>query len=215
MEKLLAYRNDYEINQLINKYNDAAKFYFNDFIKRYQSISILPELQTDDLVDFFRNPKSFFLLKLTKGETLKVGDLKLSSEKVFELLERPEEIDMLINDIEALKRDRKYMGEYGSFIVYFEICEGILKIKQNRINEVIEKYSRYIESEKQIKALKMANSLVSQINELLTLCDVSKLEIFGNGNNPYKAPLERIFKGTGGTNKRIYEVNLKSISDAF
>ncbi|MBV6881839.1 hypothetical protein NG800_018290 [Epilithonimonas ginsengisoli] len=111
MERQFVYKNDYYINQA----KDSITFTiqgFEPFISRCNSLSIIPALETTDLSDFFLTPKAFFVLKLTHGETLNVGDLKLSSEKVYDLLDRPEGLDRLVTDIEDLQKDKYFMGTY-------------------------------------------------------------------------------------------------------
>lgn len=215
MEKKLAYRHDIEINKEINRINSSISFYFQKFVDRYNGISILPELQTSDLVDFIDNPKSFFVLKLTKGKTLNVGDLVLSSEKVYELLDRPSELDILVNDIEKLKTVDSYIMNYSDCINDIEIVQNKLKVKQSKVDAITEQYSVYVETENQFRALEIANDIVLKINELFKIGDCSKLRYFDNYGDGYNAPLERLFAGSGHSTSRTYEIDLKSIVDAF
>ena len=184
---------------------------FSPFIERCNSLSIIPPLETNSLSDFFLNPKSFFVLKLTKGETLNVGDLKLSSEKVYDLLDRPEELDKLVKDIEALQRDRDFIGRYFADLGKVEIKDEVLQYKQSWIETITEQYSYYIETENQFTAQTLANEIVIKINELMSICDTTKLR----SKNDIPAPLEAIFKASVHGNNRTYETDLASIISAF
>lgn len=215
MIKQLAFRNEIEINSSLSDITGSATYYYQKFIDRYKAISILPELQTEDLINLMRNPRSLILTKLTKGETLSVGGIQLSSEKVFELLDKPVEVDQLINDIESLREDSSYMNHHYRNIENFEIEKGKLQIKKSLVEEITERNSKYISSDDQFKALEIAKELLPKLNKLLSLCDVSKLSSFDLYGEPYYAPLERLFKGTGSTTSRTYEIDLKSICDAF
>lgn len=210
MERQFVYKNDYYIKQA----KDSITFTiqgFEPFISRCNSLSIIPPLETIDLSDFFLTPKAFFVLKLTKGETLNVGDLKLSSEKVFELLDRPEGLDRLVSDIEALQKDKYFIGTYFGNLDKVEIADGILQVKQSWIDTITEKYSYYIETENQFTAQELANEIVIKINELMSICDTRKLR----SKEDVNAPLEAIFKGSGWGENRIYETDLQSIIAAF
>lgn len=215
MEKQLAYRNQRQINEDVEKIKTSAKWHFQNFVDRYNSISILPTLESDDLVEFMDNPKSFLVLKLTNGETLNVGELKLSSEKVYDLLDRPAEVDQLVNDIQTLNSDYSYQSNHRQNLVFFDIIENKLVVKESIVNEITEKYSSYIETENQFRALEIANDIVLKINELFKIGDCSKLRYFDNYGNGYKAPLERLFAGSGDSTSRTYDIDLKSIVDAF
>ena len=210
MEKQFVWKN----NHLINQAKDSITYTimgFEPFITRCNSLSMIPALETSDLSDFFLTPKAFFVLKLTKGETLNVGDLKLSSEKVFELLDRPEGLDRLVIDIEGLQKDRNFMGTYFGNLDKVEIANGVLQVKQSWIETITEQYSYYITKENQFSALALANQIVPKINELMSMCDKKRLRL----KNDVSAPLEAIFKCSGNGENRIYETDLKSIIDAF
>lgn len=216
MEKLLAYKQDHYITQQITNIENSANFYFNNFYERYKSLDFLPEMTTDDFSNFMQTPKAFFLLKLTGGQTLNVGPLALNSEKVFELLERPAEVDKLISDIEALERDKHYRNEHAQNIHHFEIISNSLKIKQSRIDQITEQNSFYITKETQFQAIQMIEEILPKINELMKICDVSKLP--KTSDDPFSAVflgLESLFKGKGSGMERVYEIDLISIQRAF
>ncbi|WP_313600622.1 hypothetical protein [Epilithonimonas vandammei] len=215
MDKKLAYINQREINSALQAIEQSAKYHFQKLVDRYNSISILPHLETNDFYDLMKTPKSFLVLKLTKGQTLNIGELQLSTEKVYDLLDRPAEVDELINDIEVLNTDYTFQKNHKENIDFFDLKDGQLVIKKSKVNEVTESYSRYIESENQFKALELASELLPKINELFSLCDASRFKIFDNYGNGYRAPLERLFKGSGDTTARKYEIDLESIVDAF
>ncbi|TDX84050.1 hypothetical protein [Epilithonimonas xixisoli] len=210
MEKQFVWKNDYEINRLKDNV-DYSLMEFRPFLERCNSLSVIPPLETESLSDFFLNPKTFFVLKLTKGETLNVGDLKLSSEKVYDLLDRPEGLDKLVSDIEALQKDRNFMGRHFGDLVKVEIKDGTLQYKQSWIDAITEQHSYYIETENQFTAQALANEIVLKINELMSICDTRNLR----SKEDVSAPLEAIFKGSGHGKDRTYETDLASIISAF
>jgi len=208
MEKQLAYTIPGYINEWLKATEQAAQS-LQPFVNRCSEISSVPELETEDLYDFFINPRSFFVSKLTKGETLKVGDLSLSSEKVFDLLDRPDELDKLVSDIEALKYKQHFQSNCFGQIQNLQLVEGILEVKQSWIDDVTERFSYYIETDNQFAALDLMNEILPKINELFSMCNASKLPA---ENKTY---LETLFKGSGTGIDRIYQINMKSIVDAF
>ena len=112
MDKKLAYINQREINSALQEIEQSAKYHFQKLVDRYNSISILPHLETNDFYDLMKTPKPFLVLKLTKGQTLNIGELQLSTEKVYDLLDRPAEVDELINDIEVLNTDYTFQKNH-------------------------------------------------------------------------------------------------------
>lgn len=211
MDKLLAYKNTATINEWIGKIKDTANHFGQKFIDQYKTIPELPELETADIENLFMNPRSFFVLKLTKGEVLKVGDLTLSSEKVFDLLDRPVGLDDLVSSLEALKHDRYFSGTYAANLKYLDLVDSQLVVKQSRVDEITEMFSYYIESENQHNALALVNDILPKLNQLMALCNTSRLQSIEG----VSIPLERIFKGSGSGTARTYEKDLKSIVDAF
>ena len=91
MENNFLYIDQQEINNKVTPVQSAISE-FKSFYERYKKLN-LKELQSEDLQEFFKTPKTFFLNVLTGGESLSVGQLKLDPEKVYDLSPRPSGVD--------------------------------------------------------------------------------------------------------------------------
>ncbi|PQA92754.1 hypothetical protein SAMN05421796_11062 [Chryseobacterium piscicola] len=203
MDRILAYKNTESINNWVHRIKETANF-AQPFIDKYKTVPTLPELETEDLNNLFMNPRQFFVLKLTEGEVLQIGKLKMSSEKVFDFLERPSGLDELVSSLEALKNDRNFIGVYAANLEYVDLENGVLIPRQTFLNEIDELYSYYIDTENQHSALELINQIKPNLQALVSLLKAEKMD-----------SLDTIFTGTGSGKNRIYGTNLRAVLNSF
>ncbi|MXS70266.1 hypothetical protein GSF70_03470 [Flavobacteriaceae bacterium W22] len=208
MAKILAYKNDQAIEQMTTNLKwtaDNAQI----FIDKYKNIPLLPELVTADLVNLFFNPRTFFVEKLLEGEVFTIGKLSLNSEKVYDMMDRPAGLDKLVSELEALSSNansnsKSWREIYLGRIKYMDFLDGNIVPRQSYVDEQIELYSFYIETDNQHAALTLLNEITPKLNALFALK-------ISNENTP----LEDLFRASGVGADRIYEPILRSVVNAF
>ena len=176
MEKTFLYIDRQQINDKIA----PAKTLISElkiFYERYKSLN-LKELNTDDLDEFFKTPKTFFLNVLTGGESLSVGQLKLDTEKVYDLSPRPEGVDDLVNDITKKVNDYGIQRNYIGNLPYLSILNNELIVNPEYINEWTEMFTYYTTTEDQHNALILLTKIAKDLTELKALL---KQPIYGDG----------------------------------
>lgn len=208
MAKILAYKNDQAIEQMTTHLKwtaDNAQI----FIDNYKNITLLPELVTADLVNLFFNPRTFFVEKLLEGEVFTIGKLSLNSEKVYDMMDRPDGLDELVSELEALNNyastdNRPWREIYLGRIKYMDFIEGNIVPKQSYIDEQIELYSFYIETDNQHAALALLNEITPKLNALFAL----KIS-----DTP--TSVDSFFKVSGNGANKIHEPILRSVVNTF
>lgn len=153
---------DSEISRL-----ELPKKYFKEYLKKVDLLGI--ELLENDLIPLFENPKSFITDKLTQNETLKVGNLTLNKEKLFDLIEKPTGTNELINSIIIDKQSESINTQCIWLAERFLINNKEVVINPATTEEIINRHSLFIESENQQigynKLLQLAQ-LINEINEI-------------------------------------------------
>ncbi|WP_042008885.1 hypothetical protein [Capnocytophaga canis] len=165
MEKIQVefYENGY--NSEIQKYkNRATKF--KKIVDKVLALGLNIELQKNDLEILFLKPKSFFTSKIVT-EPVNINGLTLNKEKVFDILLIPNEIHSLISEIEALKETQ----ENGFYIYkeayFFELSsDNEVTIKHEAEQQIRDKFTIYLTTEKQVKAEKCLKNIIKNLKEL-------------------------------------------------
>lgn len=143
------------------------KKYFQEYLNKVELLGI--ELLENDLIPLFENPKSFITDKLTKNETLKVGNLTLNKEKLFDLIEKPDGTNELINSIIIDKQSANINQQCIWLANRFLINGKKVVINPLTVDEITNRHSLFIESENQQngynKLLQLAE-LIAEINEI-------------------------------------------------
>ena len=138
MEKILLRVDKESIDKDTQKVNDTIRE-FSPFYERYKKLNV-GDLKNNDLKTFLLSPKKYFLDLFTKGENLKIGELELSSEKVYELLNKPDGVDDLVNDLELKIKEPFMITYYISQVENIEIQEEKMTVKKEYLENLTEKY---------------------------------------------------------------------------
>jgi hypothetical protein len=143
--------------------------YFQQFVDMYNSLNTGVPLQKNDLTDLIRSPKDFIAQRLIKDETVSFGGLKLSLEKVFDIIEKPTGTDELINKIISDNQVRELMMNQRN-VEYFEIeNENRVVINDEFLQQTQQRHTVYIKTENEAKAYKALQNIAENINKLNTL----------------------------------------------
>ncbi len=162
-EKVLLRKNqgaiDSEIFQLQPK-----KVYFQSFVDRLQAIGVNPA--GNDLETLVKSPKAYVTDKLTAGEEMKVGGLKLNKEKLFDLIDKPAGTNEIIRDIEK-DQANKDIREYNHWLANrFTVTAGVVEITGATLENIDNRNSLFITSENQQQAFNKLTEFVELVNQL-------------------------------------------------
>lgn len=165
-ERILIEKNEGAINGEIQQLQ-AKIDYFQSYVDKVLALGI--SLEENDLSLMFENPKAYITEKLTAGENMQVGNLKLNKEKLFDLIEKPVGTNTIIQSITKDLQD-KAIREYNIWQVgCFKIIENMVVVTPEHLEHVNTRFSLFVESENQNQAflkLQEITKLVNEINQL-------------------------------------------------
>jgi hypothetical protein len=121
-KKVAIYVNEQSIESLIAPHENRFE-YFQQLVDMYNNLNTGVVLEKMDLVALVQNPKAFVSKRLIKDQEVSFGGLKLSLEKVFEILEKPAGTDELINKIINDNQVKELMMNQRN-VEYVEIENG-------------------------------------------------------------------------------------------
>lgn len=163
--------------------------FFKDAIDDFNSLGI-GKFDNKNFSDLFLTPQEFLFDAFMKDRPLEVGGMKVSKEKLFELLEKPTGYFSLIANIQSLHEKIKKVPHYithtgfynldENFLNFFEFNESEIVLKQDikkrlrTINEV------WISNEDGILVHTLFSDLIKVFNS-------SDLMIASVENNPFQS----------------------------
>ncbi|TRX37875.1 hypothetical protein FNW52_02960 [Flavobacterium sp. ZT3R18] len=190
-ERVLLGRNEQQIRNELRMF-EPRKEYFQKLVDKYAELG-LKSLQENDLIELLENPKSFITKQITADEILNIGGLRLNSEKLFDLIEKPAGTDEFINKIISDKQHRSTIEDYHFYLGYFIVGnENKIEVKPEIIERITENCSLYIETQNQLDGYNKVNELVQIINDLNQLTtknkigsdtELTELMVWTNGTN--------------------------------
>jgi hypothetical protein len=167
MNPILIFKNDVAIEQE-KRAIQTQKNHFQTLVDQYNDLKIGDELKGKDLLKLYENPKAYIVDQVTKGQVLKIGNLEISKNKAFDMLELPNSVYKLIESIEFEKDQRNnqfYQQHLNSFAVVNNCVEYC-----DKYNEWLEnKHSIVISDEETQKVWEQLNLVSKNLNELRKL----------------------------------------------
>lgn len=140
--------------------------YFQELVNRYVALNTGEPLQKNDLTALIANPKEFVAKRLIKDEAVNMGGLKLSLEKVFDIIEKPAGTEELINKIINDNKIKELMITQRN-VSYFEIENSdTVVLNQIFLKTTTENSSVYICTENEIKDYEVLNLIAENLNKL-------------------------------------------------
>jgi hypothetical protein len=172
-EKQLIKKFDGQINSHLQQLN-TTKEYLQKFVDKATAIGI--KVDENDLQPLFANPKAYITDKLLTGESVEFGGLKLSKEKLFDLIELPTGTTGLIESILEAQRNQQ-TREYHVFkIGYFSVVENTVTVNAAHLEFITNSNSLFIENENQKQGFEKTCEIVKLINEI-NLLDGQKIDL--------------------------------------
>ena len=175
----------------------------NPYFERYKVLD-LPVLTSEQLEEFTKTPKSFFVKILSDGETLKIGQMELEPSKVYELFPVPEEIKILVNDLESFQRQQNF-SSYAYPLQYISVSENQLIINPEYVEKITNDFTYYTQTEEQNQALELIKKITEDLNTLKAL-----------GKKPffyYKKLMENCFKEKDTNAGTVIYENIKVVRE--
>lgn len=189
-KRVLIFKDDAQIDREIRQL-ETHKKYFKIVIDNVQSLGI--EVQGNEIVELFENPKAFTTDKLTKGQKMQIGELKLNKEKLFDLLEKPEGLQEVIQQITNSKKTESPEHWHLTYLNCFNVENGNIVTNPNYLSELEISYSIYAENENQLQGFEKLTQIAKLVNEVNVLSngrlsiDEQLGEILERSENEFKA----------------------------
>jgi len=143
--------------------------YFQEIVTMYNDLNIDEPLQKNDLTALIENPKDFIAKRLIKEETISIGGLKVNFEKMFDIIEKPEGTENLINKIANDSQIRESFITQRN-VSYFEIENGnTVVLNADFLEQTREQSTVYIKTENEATAYKALTAIAENINKLKEL----------------------------------------------
>lgn len=161
--KKLIYKNESAIASEVNQLK-TQKEYFQKIVDKFFENKI--NVSSDGLQKLIGNPKAYIIETLTKGETLKVGNLSLNNDKLFDLLEIPNDVKLLISDIEKVSSNQRESEFYHLKVSFFCLNNGKVEITKEHLEGIERQHSIFIENERQQSIFEILEKVSGQLNEL-------------------------------------------------
>ncbi len=165
-EKQLIKRNEGKINSEISQLN-YVKDYFQKYVDKLNSLGLT--VVDDDLEILFNSPKAYVTEKLTEGQSIQFGSIKIDKEKIFDLIEKPDGVITLIQDIEKDLVDRSILESCIWKANQFIVNNKLVVLKPDVLEFIQNNNSWFINNENQkqgFEKLKKIADLLNEINQL-------------------------------------------------
>jgi hypothetical protein len=157
-----------------NKHDEDLKIFENTkkelqkIITDIKGLELNITIENTDLDKLINNPKMFFCDKIV-NESIKVNGIKLNKEKIFDLMEIPENINNIIEYITRLKNN-VIAGKQSLYIENlnndFTIINNEINISENTLSELRETHTIYLDSENQIKIFNLLTEIKEKIKTI-------------------------------------------------
>lgn len=157
-----------------NKHDEDLKKFENTkkelqkIITDIKGLELNITIENTDLDKLINSPKMFFCDKIV-NESIKVNGIKLNKEKIFDLMEIPEDINNIIEYIIRLKNDI-IAGKQSLYIENlnndFTIINNEINISENALSELKEIHTIYLDNENQIKIFNLLTEIKEKIKAI-------------------------------------------------
>lgn len=191
--------------------NEKAKInVYQSIVDEYNLLGIENKLNEKDMFPIFENPKDFLAEKILNGESMKIGAVTVSKDRLFDFIEDPEKYLTFIENIRA-RKGRVYGSQHENWLYShsdFYIVDGNKVVFSVEAEEKLKNhFSLFIENEKQDKVYKKLKQLADLSNELLLLKESKWLDAdFLNRYLKRETP-----KTSDSLERQKFEVNLDQI----
>ena len=147
---------------------EATKNELQKIINDIKTLNLNINLDNGDLETLINSPKIFFCNKLV-DEGIIINGIKLNKEKIFDLMEIPNGLNNIIENIITLKNAviSKIRNLYiENLNTNFTITNGKVDISENTLSELKELHTIYLENENQIKVFNLLTEIKNKIKEI-------------------------------------------------
>lgn len=202
MTKQFLYKDEAGIRSNLD-YVETVITAITPYFESYKALN-LPVLTPQELEEFIKNPKAFFVKILSNGETLKIGQMELEPSKIYELFPVQEEIKTLVNDLESFQRQQNF-SNYIFPLRYISVSENQLIINPEYVEKITSDFTYYTQTEEQNQALELMKRITEDLN---TLKGLGKKPFFY-----YKRLMENCFKEKDTNAGNVIYENIKVVRE--
>lgn len=176
---------------LFNKVISSLESFRNDLqtiTDLYNKISSIDELLTiDKLEALLQNPDTYIAEQFTKGKPLKVLGFTVNPAKIFNFIDKPEQLDYIVREVKILNDRAK--GNFAKTELHKFNLEGETISIKNEVREQVKKDCTPLIDSPRIKQIDRAEKIANEIN---ALCNELNIHKEGRIN-----ALKLLFKGGG------------------
>jgi hypothetical protein len=152
--------NEHEFKMEMEQYNVSLPI-FNRVLSAYNAMN-LPELNLTEFKELFSRVDSIIFRKMTKGEQMNVGGIKISEEKALDLFEKPAGFDNLK---EAINQANDFPN-LDWFMKFITLEGQTIGLKADLLAKKQEAHTLYATTDDQIKANELAEAILTKTVEL-------------------------------------------------
>lgn len=157
------YFDEHGFNQSTNSVHNYLEAY-QKCVDEYVSLNIQNPFKENDLIDFISNPKGFLAKKISNGEVLKVGDLTIGNDKLFDLIDKPENYLQVVQNVERILKDANipFPTECPD---WFTVVDNKVSLKSDFIDKFRKQHSIFIETEQQLQDFKDLEEIAEKLTK--------------------------------------------------
>lgn len=151
------------VQSVVEAYNDLEFEEWEGSTKR----PLLP----GELSRLFREPVDFIFDKMTRGEAVAIGGVKVNKAKAIDILERPAGYNNLLSTIERCISSLRHDVDNITVTVpevsdWFELADdNTVTLIKARLDEISEQYKRYAKEDRAKRMLAFANGVAQAAKE--------------------------------------------------
>lgn len=149
------------------------KPYFQGIVDLYVKIESLEALKENDLVELLSTPKLFLAKKIVTDQ---IKGLNLDLEKAFDIMQKPDGCEELINHINRFKSQNDQTKFYHRWVEYFTVSNNVVEVKESVAEQIRNQQTLFINNEKQKEAYDLLNTISENINKLNSLQRIYHLD---------------------------------------
>lgn len=163
--KEVAQFNKHMYNSIVNPIEEKKEA-IQYFVDKYKVLSLKP-LNGVELQELFNTPKELFISKITEGEKVEIKGLKVNDNKLFDLLDKPKELEELFNELNLFKADKAKLNFYQ--ISNYTVLDNVVMVDEKRLQALKDANTVYLENKKQKEVFDASNELLKALNNLKSI----------------------------------------------
>lgn len=153
---------------------------------------------TNEFINLFTETKKTLFKKLTQNQNSNFAGLEVDSEKMFDIISKPDAVFEIIQQIASLNENPETRF-YARRVVNFEVNNGVLEIKRELIDGITNELTIYATTPTELAiytSLKQIETTFNDLQDLKKLWHLDEkmfIEIFDYNKNTHQIDLKKDF----------------------